>query len=151
EVAWVKHQGAAAPAPPRVGPMELAGRLERLQAAREAAAAVVAEYEQRRAAILEQVRPQLEALEADFADRLETVRGEGSELEAEAREAVLAFGASFRHAGIHAVYIRPRVTWDTQGLARYMETHPEVAEFRRVGKPSVSLRFQAPPEDTPNC
>jgi hypothetical protein len=150
EVAWAKHRGAAVPAPPRVGPMELAGRLERLQAAREAAAAVVAEYEQRRAAILEQVRPQLEALEADFADRLETVRGEASELEAEAREAVLAFGASFRHGGIHAVYNRPRVTWDSQGLARYVETHPEVAEFRRVGKPSVSLRFQAPPEAPPN-
>jgi Protein of unknown function, DUF len=147
EVAWAKHQWAAEPARPQVGPMELAGRLERLQAARATAVAVQEEYAERRAAIMEQVRPLLEALGAEFADRLQTTAEEASRLEAEAREAVLAFGASFLHAGVHAVYIRPRVTWDTRGLARYMETHPEVAEFRRVGKPSVSLRFQALPEE----
>jgi hypothetical protein len=148
EVAWSKHQGVALPAGPRVGPLELAGRLERLQAARAAARAVEEEYAQRRAAIMEQVQPQLEALEAGFADRLRATGEEASRLEAEAREAVLAFGASFQHAGIHAVYARPRISWDTPGLTQYMETHPEVAEFRRVGKPSVSLRFQAPPEES---
>jgi uncharacterized protein YifE (UPF0438 family) len=146
EVAWAKQQSAAGTSRPRVGPQELSGRLERLQAARAAAAAVEDEYQLRRAAILAQVRPQLEALEAEFAQRLQASREEASRLEAEAREAVLEFGASFRHAGILAVYIRPRVTWDGHGLAAYTETHPEVAEFRRVGKASVSLRFQPPPE-----
>jgi hypothetical protein len=150
ELAWAKHQWAAGPARPRVGPMELAGRLERLQAARAAALAVQGEYAERRAAIMERVRPLLDALDAAFTDRLRATREEAAQLEAVAREAVLAFGASFRHAGVHAVYTRPRVTWDSRGLARYSETHPEVAEFRRVGKPSVSLRFDAPPEGSTN-
>lgn len=150
ELTWVKHQRATGPAQPRVGPMELAGRLERLQAARTAAIIIQEEYSERRAAIMEQIRPLLEALDAEFNDRLRTTGEDASRLEAEAREAVLTFGASFRHAGVHAVFARPRVTWDSRGLVRYMETHPEVAEFRRVGKPSVSLRFDALPETPHN-
>jgi uncharacterized protein YifE (UPF0438 family) len=146
EVAWAKHRSAAGVGRPRVGPMELADRLEQLQAARTAAVAVQDEYAERRAAIMEHVRPLLEALDAEFADRLQATGAEVSLLEAEAREAALAFGASFRHAGVHAVYTRPRITWDARGLTRYAETHPEVAEFRRVGEPSVSLRFQPLPE-----
>lgn len=126
--------------------MELAERLERLQAARAAAVPVQKEYAERQAAIMEQVRSLLETLDAEFADRLQASREEVSRLEAEARASVLAYGASFRHAGVHAVYSRPRVTWDSRGLARYVETHPAVAEFRRVGKPSVSLRFDALPD-----
>lgn len=146
EVAWTKHNAAASPVRTVVGPMELAERLERLQAARAAAVPVQKEYAEHQAAILEQVRPLLEALDAEYANRLRASSEEVSRLEAEARAAVLAYGASFRHPGVHAVYTRPRVTWDSRGLARYMETHPEVAEFRRVGKPSVSLRFDALPE-----
>jgi hypothetical protein len=149
EVAWAKNRWAAGSARPRVGPMELAGRLERLQAARIAAVAVHEEYDERRTAIMEQVRPLLEELDAEFSERLRTTGEEASRLEAEAREAVLAFGASFRHAGVRAVYARPRITWDSRGLIQYMETHPEVAEFRRVGKPSVSLRFDVLSKDTP--
>jgi uncharacterized protein YifE (UPF0438 family) len=148
EVAWAKHQRAARPAQPRVGPMELAGRLETLQAARAALAPIQEEYEERRAAIMEQIRPLLETLDAEFTDRLRATREEVSRLEAEARAAVLAYGASFRHAGVRAVYTRPRVTWDSRRLARYMETHPEVGEFRRIGQPSVSLRFDAPAKAT---
>lgn len=146
EVAWAKHQWAARPAQPRVGPMELAGRLERLQSAKAAAVAVQEEYAERRAVILEQIQPLLEALDAEFAGRLRATGEEVQRLDAAAREAVLAYGASFRHAGVYAVYNRPRVTWDSRGLVQYMETHPEVGEFRRVGKPSASLRFDALPE-----
>lgn len=150
EVAWAKQQLAAAPARPRFGPMELAKQLEQLQSARIAAVAIQEEYAERRAAILEQIHPQLEALDAEFADRLRTTGEEAARVEAETREAVLTFGASFRHAGVYAVYTRPRITWDSHGLVRYMEAHPEVSEFRRVGKPSVSLRFDARPKDPPN-
>lgn len=149
EVVWVKCRQVASPDPPPVGPLELADRLARLDAARAAAAAVRDEHSARRAAILELVRPQLDALDAELADRLAATGDESARLEAEAREAVLAYGASFRHAGIHAVYAGGRVTWDNKGLVRYMETHPDVGEFRRVGAPSVSLRFQPPPEAPP--
>jgi hypothetical protein len=126
--------------------MELARRLDHFQAARKFAAAVQEEYAKRQAAILEQVRPLMDALDAEFADRLKESGEEASRLEAEVREAVLAYGASIRHAGVHAVYARGRVTWDTRGLTEYMETHPDVAEFRRVGQPSVSLRYESASE-----
>jgi hypothetical protein len=150
ELVWDKFRRAAGPARRGVGPLELAALLERLQAARAAAAAAQEEHAARRSAILEQVRPLLEALDAECADRLRTTGDEVSRIQAEAREAVLSFGGSFRHAGVLAVYARGRVAWDTQGLTRYMEAHPEVAEFRRVGEPSVSLRFQPPPETPPS-
>jgi len=149
EMSWAKHQWATDSAQPRVGPMELAGRLERLRSARIAAVIVQEKYAERRAAIMDQFRPLLEAIDAEFADRLRASGEEAARVEAEVRETVLAFGASFRHAGVHAVYTRPRVTWDSRGLARYMETHPDVGQFRRVGKPSVSLRFDALPETQP--
>ena len=146
EVAWTKHQRAVLAPQPGIGPMELMGLLEKLQAARAAAVPVREEYAERRAAILEQVKPLLEALDTEFADYLRASDEEVSRLEAEARAAVLAFGASFRHAGVRALYARARVTWDSHRLARYIETHPELAEFRRIGKPSVSLRFDALPD-----
>jgi hypothetical protein len=150
ELAWTKYRRVAAPAGPRVGPMELAACLDQLQAARSVAVSVNEEYAARRAEIMEQVRPQLEALDAEYGDRLRDTGEEVSRLDAEARQLVLSYGASFRHAGVHAVYARGRVTWDNKGLAGYMESHPELAEFRRVGNPSVSLRFPSATQDPPN-
>lgn len=149
ERVWVKHLRTIQHGRSQAGPLELAACLERLQTARTEALTVQQEHTARRAAILEQVRPQLEALDAEFKDRLRVAGEEVAEREAEVREATLAFGASFRHAGIHAVYSRGRVTWDTHAMARYIETHPELAEFRKVGKPSVSLRFGPPSEPRP--
>ena len=146
EIAWAKNQWATETAQPRIGPMELAGRLERLQAARAASTAIQAEYAERHAAILERVRPLLEALDAEFADRSLAAADEAARMEAEVREAVAAYGASFWHAGVRAVYNRPRVTWDSRRLSEYMKSHPEVAEFRRFSKPFVSLRFDPPPQ-----
>ena len=60
-----------------------------------------------------------------------------------ARQAAVAYGSSFKHAGVHAVYVRGRVSWDAKGLESYADDHPEVREHRRVGEPSVSLRFEA--------
>jgi hypothetical protein len=53
--------------------------------------------------------------------------------------------------GIHAIYYRGRVMWDSRGLSSYAETHPEVLEFRRIGNPSVSIRYKATElKDSPN-
>lgn len=146
EVAWVKYCQSAEPL---VDPLELAALLDRLRAARAVAAAARDEYNARRDVILSQVRPKLDALEAEFADHLAAVSDELAGLEGEARQAVLAYGASFRHAGVHAVYSRGRVTWDSKGLNRYEQSHPEIGRFRRIGSPSVSLRFEPQPSSPP--
>lgn len=140
ERAWAKHERSADVSPP-VGPLELGDCLERLKAARDTSSALRAELAARRDAILDRVRPQLEELDAEYADRLNIADADAAGLEAAARDAVLSFGASFRHAGVSAVYSRGRVSWDTPGLVRYAESHPELAEFRRMSAPIVSLRF----------
>lgn len=149
EFLWVKYLQAVDAAALPVGPLELANQLSQLQAARAAAAAARDECSARRKAILRQVQPQLDALDAEFAERLAATEDEATRLEAAARRAVLKYGASFRHAGVIAVYARGRVTWDSRGLERYLKSHPELSEFRRVNAPLVSLRFQKPPEAAP--
>jgi hypothetical protein len=74
---------------------------------------------------------------------------ETTRAEAEAKDAVLAYGAGFRYGRIQARYARGRVSWDGRGLARYMESHPEIGVFRRVGKPSVTFVLRPPGDDTP--
>jgi len=59
---------------------------------------------------------------------------------------VLKAGQSIKEVGIYAVYARGRVTWDGRGLSEYAQTNPEVQQFRRIGPPTVSLRYQG--EDT---
>jgi hypothetical protein len=141
EVAWVKcRQAVTTPTPP--GRRELAMIFNKLMVARTALANTKDEYSALRIAILEQVREQLDALDAGFADRLADTEAEATRLEAEARQAVVDHGASFWHEGVHAVYTRSRVTWDGKGLAAFAETHPEVTRFRKVSAPSVSLRYK---------
>ena len=45
-----------------------------------------------------------------------------------------------RGAFLMAVYSKPRVTWDGKGLLGYMVAHPEIEAFKKVGRPSVSIR-----------
>jgi hypothetical protein len=147
ERVWVKLtrlRAAAAESPAHttcVGPLEASGRCIRLAEARRAAAAVHDEHEQRRAAVLEVVRAQLEAIDAEFAERLDAADEEVRRLESEVKEAVLQAGESVKHDGIHVVFNRGRVTWDGPGLSRYAETHPELHEFRKVGVPFASIRY----------
>jgi hypothetical protein len=125
-----------------VGPLEVASRCARLTEAGHLATSVRAEYEQRRAALLQLIRPQLEALDAEFAERLRIASEQIRRLEIEVKEAVLEVGESVKHEGIHAVYVRGRISWDSRGLSRYAETHPDLHQFRRVGVPCVRICYK---------
>lgn len=144
EVAWSKCQRAAEVVAPQGGPLELAGFLTGLIAARAAAATTRDEHRSRREAVLNRVKPELDALDAEYADRLAESGAEASRSEAEVRHAAVAYGESFRHSGVHAVYCRGRISWDAKGLDVYAVAHPAVREYRRVGEPTVSLRFDPP-------
>jgi hypothetical protein len=91
---------------------------------------------------MEQVRAQLDALDDEFSGRMRAAQEEVSHLEAEVKGVVLQAAQSVKHEGIHAVYMRGRVSWNSRELSRYAESHPELQEFRRVGAPSVSLRYK---------
>lgn len=132
-----------------IGSLEVASRLTQLAEAKRYATEIHVEYENRRASVMEQVRAQLEALDAEFGEMLREADEEVVRLEGEVKEAVRAVGESVKQEGVHAIYMRGRVTWDSRGLSRYAETNPAVMEFRRVGTPSVSIRYKATESNTP--
>ena len=115
--------------------------LELLRTARAHASEVEAEYLAARQVVLASVREQLDAVDATFAEQLQSANEGSGAAEKAVRELVLKLARSVSLAGIKAVYSSPRVTWDNAKLTAFAEAHPEVKEFRKVGKPSVSLRF----------
>lgn len=146
ERAWAKQrQALATHGPPPANWRQVKGRLAQLLELKAAVAAVEGEYSARRTAVLDTVRAELEALDAEFAGRMQGLADELARAEAEVRQQVLAGRASVRHGDVYAMFCKERVTWDGAGLAEYMKDHPPVARFRKVGKPSVQLRYGPPP------
>ena len=148
ETAWTANREAARTAPP-IPEDDVARRLSRVESSRLALSALDDEYQARRADVLRQVQAEIDAIDTEFAPRLDTAREACEAAEREARTAVLAHGTSFTYGRIRAVFTRGRVSWDTKGLARHMESHPELGQFRRVGQPSVSFRVRPPGPSEP--
>lgn len=152
EKAWMKvsHQRAIAP--------EVTRTFRALAEARAEAAALEAEYRAARSAVLAQVMDQLSAVDAAYADRLRDATEAAAKNEEALRALLLRLKHSVTLAGIRAVYTAGRVTWDSKKMENYSQLHPEVREFRKVGKPIVALRFldqlilpeQADPSPTVN-
>lgn len=120
---------------------EVVRMFEVLRAARAHASDVEAEYLAARKLVMDSVREQLDEIDVSFAEQLQAANEASSAAEKAVRELSLKLGRSVGIAGIKAVYSSPRVTWDSAKLASYAESHPEVKDFRKVGKPSVSMRF----------
>lgn len=118
----------------------IAAKLDELAELRTAAELTRADYETRRAAILQSVQAELDALSAEFEPLFEAVEERTRDLEEEIRQDVLAYGQSVKGLEIQAVYNRGRVTWDSKRLDAYAERHPEIIAFRKEGEPSVALR-----------
>ncbi|HEY1191418.1 MAG TPA: DUF413 domain-containing protein [Gemmata sp.] len=116
-------------------------KFQALQAARARASLLEAEYREARAAVLATVREQLDAVDAAFAEQIQAAGAESAQAEQDVREFVLSLGRSVGAGGIKASYRSPPVTWDSEKLSAYAEAHPEVLAFRKVGKPSVAVRF----------
>lgn len=131
--------------------LDVANRVAQLAEAKRYATEIHAEYQKRRESVMEQIRTQLEAVDAEFGEMLREADEEVVRLEGEVKEAVREGGRSVKQEGIHVIYNRGRSTWDNRRLSSYAETHPEVLEFRRIGNPIVSIRYKAAEtQDEPN-
>ncbi len=122
-------------------PDGIAAKLRRLAEVRTAADMTGAAYEARRAEILAKVQPELDALEAEYAPLLQTTGVYADRLIAEIKNDVRRHGSSVSAGTVQAVYARGRVLWDAKGLGQYAETHPDIAQYRRQGQPTVIVRF----------
>lgn len=87
-----------------------------------------------------EIKAQIAEVEVEFAGKSEALDANISELEAAVKDGIRAFGCSIKGERLHAVYMSARVSWDTRRLDGYAAAHPEIARFRSVGEPSVSIR-----------
>jgi len=78
--------------------------------------------------------------EAEFAMKGEGLQANITELDAAVKAQVLAHGDKVRGMHLQAVWTKGRVSWDTKALDGYAAAHPEIAQFRTTGEPSVSIR-----------
>jgi uncharacterized protein YifE (UPF0438 family) len=120
---------------------EVVRKFQALRAARAHASEVEAEYLAARQVVLAAVRDQLAAVDAAFAEQLQSASDDSAAAEKDVRELVLKLRRPVALAGIKVAYNAGRVTWDVEKMAAYAESHPEVMEFRKVGKPWVAVRF----------
>lgn len=129
---------------PQPAQADIAAKLGRLAELRAGAESSKAAYEVKKAEILSKIQPELDALEREYTPLLQALTEQEANTTAEIKNDVLRFGASVRTDKIKAVYTNGRVSWDTKGLTRYAEAHPDVLEFRKQGAPLVIIRFNRP-------
>lgn len=87
-----------------------------------------------------EIRAQVADIEAEFATKGAAVSDNIAVLEAEIKEAVKAGGVSVRGKMLQAVYAKGRVSWDSKQLEGLMIAIPALANARKEGEPSVSIR-----------
>lgn len=79
-------------------------------------------------------------INAEFALKSEAVDENIAKLTGEIRADVIASGATVKGDHMMAVWSKGRVSWDTKALDGVVALHPELAQFRKEGEPSVSIR-----------
>jgi len=100
---------------------------------------------QEKAALIDEVltpeiKEKLAEIDAEFEPKIEQLLQEKSQLEAEIKDEVLNAGRTIKGTYHSFVWSKPRVSWDTKALDSYALAHPEIAQFRKEGSPSVSVR-----------
>lgn len=121
--------------------LEIAQKLERLSdlyAARESLES------EKRELIAEVLTPdqvaRLDEIEEEFSQKEEAASAAIGQLEEEIKDNTLSYGNTVKASSFLAVWSKGRVTWDNKGLSAYAQVHPEVLDYRKEGKPSVSIR-----------
>lgn len=91
-------------------------------------------------AIPKPVQKKLEGIEQEYFGKIDGIASKAKKMEVEIKESVVALGETVQGEELYAVYNNGRVAWDDVALEGYMKTHPEIRDFRKEGKPSVTIR-----------
>ena len=86
------------------------------------------------------IRQQIADIECEFAPRVAEAKTRAAQVESEVKAATVFLQRSVKGDHLQAVYSKGRVSWDTRALDGYAAAHPEVAQFKREGEPSVGIR-----------
>lgn len=99
------------------------------------------EYARRETSVVpREIKQQLDTLRAQRDEAEEGIRINIDVITRKIKDAVLEHGETVGGNKFQAVYNRGRISWDSRGLDGYMVAHPEISQFRREGRPSVSIR-----------
>ena len=79
-------------------------------------------------------------IDAEFDPLNEPVNQKITDITNTIKADVIIHGATVKSTYRQAVFMAGRVSWDTKALDGYAAAHPEIAPFRKVGEPSVSIR-----------
>ena len=87
-----------------------------------------------------EIREQIAAIEAEYAERFMAADAAIGTLETEIKDGVKALGETVKGDFLMAVWTKGRTSWDDKALSGYSKAHPEILEYRKQGEPSVSIR-----------
>lgn len=79
-------------------------------------------------------------IEIEFSGKAQDADENIKKLEAEIKAEVKAAGTSVKGKYFHAVYVKGRVTWNTDKMDAWVVDHPFLKEARKEGEPSITLR-----------
>ncbi len=79
-------------------------------------------------------------IEIEFGGKAQDADENIKKLEAEIKAEVKAAGTSVKGKYFHAVYVKGRVTWNTDKMDAWVVDHPFLKEARKEGEPSITLR-----------
>ena len=100
--------------------------------------------------ITAEVKAKLAEIDAKYLGESSDLQTKIAELDGYIRKAVLELGTSIKGTRLHAVWNKGRVTWNTKALDGYAAGHPEIAQFRTEGEPSISIRPVVEQKTKPN-
>ena len=87
-----------------------------------------------------EIKKALADIEAEFQPKYAGLDANINALTGEIKTDVLAKGETVKGLSMMAVFAKGRVSWDAKALDGYAAGHPEIAQFRKEGEPSVSIR-----------
>lgn len=90
-----------------------------------------------------EIKAKLAEIEAEFAPKIEELNARNQALIDTIKGEVLLTTQTLSGQYHQAIYMKGRVSWDTKALDGYAAAHPEIAQFRKEGAPSVSIRVRA--------
>ena len=94
----------------------------------------------RQDAIPQEVREQIETIEAEYQPKLDVLREKLKSLEDEVKEQVLNTCSTLKGNVVMAVYRRGSTKWDEKHLERLATEYPRILEAKVEGKPSVAIQ-----------
>jgi len=101
---------------------------------------IQAEIEAKTRGVYDAINQKKQEIEVEFSGKADDADANIKKLEAEIKAEVKAAGASVKGKYLHAVYVKGRVTWNTDKMDAWCNDHPFLKEARKEGEPSITLR-----------